>query len=85
MGSPVRGRRKARRKGISRRDFLRGAGGSALALSTAALAACSNGGGDNDEGNGVDPFQHGVASGDPLPDAIIFWTRRLPARASRSR
>lgn len=78
MGSPVRGRRKARRRGISRRDFLRGAGSSALALSAAALAACGGGGGGNGDGDGVDPFLHGVASGDPLPDAVIFWTRVTP-------
>jgi alkaline phosphatase D len=81
MGSPTRGRRKARRRGISRRDFLRGAGGSALALSTAALAACGAGGGGSDGGNGVNPFQHGIASGDPLPGAIIFWTRATPSAA----
>ena len=28
------------------------------------------------------PFQHGVASGDPLTDAIILWTRVTPARTS---
>lgn len=78
MGSPLRGRHKARRRGISRREFLRGAGGSALALSAAALAACGAGGGDDGDGSGVDPFQHGTATGDPLPDAIIFWTRATP-------
>ena len=24
------------------------------------------------------PFQHGVASGDPLPDAVVLWTRVTP-------
>lgn len=73
MGSPVRGRRKAIRRGISRRDFLRGAGGSAIA----ALSACSAGG-DGDDRTAINPFQHGVASGDPLPGAVIFWTRVTP-------
>lgn len=27
---------------------------------------------------GEDPFQHGVASGDPLPDRVILWTRVSP-------
>ena len=28
------------------------------------------------------PFLHGVASGDPLPDGIILWTRVTPTRAA---
>lgn len=28
-----------------------------------------------------DPFTLGVASGDPLPDAVVLWTRLLPAGA----
>lgn len=30
------------------------------------------------------PFQHGVASGDPLADAVILWTRVTPAPPSLS-
>ena len=30
--------------------------------------------------SGQAPFFHGVASGDPLPDAIILWTRVTPAQ-----
>src|SRR5690349_6129566 len=26
------------------------------------------------------PFVHGVASGDPLPDGIVLWTRVTPTR-----
>lgn len=26
----------------------------------------------------LEPFYHGVASGDPLPDRVIIWTRRTP-------
>src|SRR3954470_16259232 len=26
-----------------------------------------------------DPFQLGVASGDPLPDSVVLWTRLAPA------
>jgi alkaline phosphatase D len=81
MSGPARGRRKARRRGLSRRDFLRGAGGSAIALTTAALAACGaggSGGGDDGSASGVNPFQHGTATGDPLPGAIMFWTRATP-------
>ena len=25
-----------------------------------------------------DPFRHGVASGDPLPDGVVLWTRVTP-------
>ena len=54
---------------LSRRRFVFGAG-SALALAnTVGLAGC--GGGDVDK----EPFGYGVASGDPLPDRVIIWTR----------
>jgi alkaline phosphatase D len=29
------------------------------------------------------PFLHGVASGDPLPDAVVLWTRVTPTRRSQ--
>jgi alkaline phosphatase D len=55
---------------LSRRRFVIGAG-SALALgSTIGLSACG-GGGDVDK----EPFGYGVASGDPLSDRVIIWTR----------
>jgi alkaline phosphatase D len=55
---------------LSRRRFVIGAG-SAFALgSTFGLAACG-GGSDVDK----DPFGYGVASGDPLSDRVIIWTR----------
>ncbi len=54
----------------SRRRLVIGAG-SALALGgTLGLSACG-GGGDVDK----EPFGYGVASGDPLPDRVIIWTR----------
>ncbi|MEC7268346.1 MAG: PhoD-like phosphatase N-terminal domain-containing protein, partial [Bacteroidota bacterium] len=28
--------------------------------------------------SGQAPFFHGIASGDPLPDAVIIWTRVTP-------
>jgi alkaline phosphatase D len=66
--------------GISRRGFLLGAG------ATLALAACS---GDEDSAGAPastlplpdlpdDPFTLGVASGDPLPERVILWTRLAP-------
>lgn len=58
---------------LSRRDFIRtvGAGalaGSAVVRSTSLLAA--------EQGL----FRHGVASGDPLSDRVIIWTRVTPDR-----
>jgi alkaline phosphatase D len=56
----------------SRRTFLRNASVGAAAISTLPLTAC----GDND--GAVDrqvAFAHGVASGDPLSDRVILWTR----------
>src|SRR4051794_13418285 len=72
-----------RRVGTSRRNFLRRTGAAAVALgAVSVLGAC--GGSDSDPvpvptGNG--PFQHGVASGDPLSDRVILWTRITPAAA----
>ncbi|WP_327227029.1 alkaline phosphatase D family protein [Streptomyces platensis] len=35
------------------------------------------------EGSGQDPFfAHGVASGDPLPDGVLLWTRVTPTPAA---
>lgn len=60
---------------MSRREFL--AAASAVPL----LAACSNSGPRDgrlpDAASGL--FRHGVASGDPLSDRIILWTRVTPA------
>lgn len=59
---------------LSRREFLKGAGsaavvaGTGLAARSASLLAAS----------GDSPFQHGVASGDPVPDGIVLWTRVTP-------
>lgn len=58
---------------FSRRDFMRGIGagalaGSAVVRSATALAATDS------------LFLHGVASGDPLSDRVIIWTRVSPTR-----
>ena len=69
----------ARRTGTTRRDFFKRAGGAAAALgATSLLQAC--GGGDDDDDSSPNPstsgpFQHGVASGDPLSDRVMLWTR----------
>ena len=54
---------------MRRRDFLRGAGAGAVAVTTAA----------GRPPDGV--FRHGVASGDPLSDRVLLWTRVSGAEA----
>src|SRR3954451_23019719 len=52
---------------IGRRDLLRGA--VILAPLVTGLGGCTK-----DDGPATERFQHGIASGDPLPDAVILWT-----------
>lgn len=67
-----------RPQGPSRRRFLRHlAAGSAAVGGLGLLAGCG-GSDDDDDDNGPAPtvgFAHGVASGDPLSDRVILWTR----------
>ena len=73
---------KARRIGANRRDFFKRSGTAVVALASVPLlstpAAQANG-----AGNGA-IFQHGVASGDPLADRVILWTRVTPRVARPS-
>ena len=71
--------RKTEARVPSRRDFVRG--GMALAASAlVGLPGC--GGGDDDV---PVRFSHGVASGDPLADRLILWTRARAEDASDPR
>lgn len=73
-------RRHSKRGGISRRAFLRGAGFATASLGGSLIAACStDGGGDSPQQVSSVSFMHGVASGDPLTDRVILWTRATPA------
>jgi alkaline phosphatase D len=56
----------------SRRNFIRNFSVGTVAVSTLPLTAC--GGGDGAVDRQVN-FAHGVASGDPLADRVILWTR----------
>lgn len=58
---------------FSRRDFMRGIGAGALAGSAVVRSATVLAATDS-------LFQHGVASGDPLSDRVIIWTRVSPTR-----
>lgn len=60
---------------FSRRSFLKGAAGTAGAVSLPTVTGCVAVAKDN-------PFLHGVASGDPLTDRVILWTRITPYNAS---
>jgi alkaline phosphatase D len=64
---------------FTRRRILRGiAGSSVVGVLGTQLAACGGDGGD-DLANYSVSFEHGVASGDPLADRVILWTRVTPA------
>jgi alkaline phosphatase D len=58
---------------LNRRAVLRAAGvGVAGSLALPGIAS----------GAGAPVFAHGVASGDPLPDSVLLWTRVTPTAAS---
>ena len=62
---------------ISRREFLiMSAKGFGAAVISYGLMGCS---GNDDDGIPAS-FEHGIASGDPLADAVILWTRVTPER-----
>ena len=53
-----------------------------LGTGAAGAAALSMPGGSIAAAGGSHVFRHGVASGDPLPDAVLIWTRVTPTAAS---
>ncbi|CAN5286281.1 alkaline phosphatase PhoD [soil metagenome] len=59
---------------LDRRRFVVGMGAVAGVLATSRLPKAWAGG-SHEVGN---PFALGVASGDPLPDAVVLWTRLAP-------
>ncbi|MEZ4269648.1 MAG: alkaline phosphatase D family protein, partial [Myxococcota bacterium] len=69
---------------ISRRGFLRRAGVLTALAAAPRLAACGDGEASlptyeySGELGPASLFTHGVASGDPLPDAVVLWTRVSP-------
>lgn len=64
--------RPTRPPGPGRREIVVGSAAGA-ALMTAAAAGSAHAGSPEDVG-----FRHGVASGDPLPSAVVLWTRVTP-------
>ncbi|MFC4003429.1 alkaline phosphatase D family protein [Prauserella oleivorans] len=67
----------ARPRSVSRRRFLGygGAGAAAVLLGTGAWNASGTFAAPRVDGS---PFALGVASGDPLPDGVVLWTRLAP-------
>ncbi|MDP2506474.1 alkaline phosphatase [Oceanobacter sp. 3_MG-2023] len=66
---------------LSRRRFLQSVAGTASAVSVpAVITGCFADDDDDDSSRNltVFVFGHGVASGDPLVDAVIIWTRVTP-------
>jgi alkaline phosphatase D len=76
MGRPSKV--KPPKVGSNRRDFFKQTGASAIGAAAAVqLLPLSAQAADS-------VFQHGVASGDPLTDRVILWTRVTPATAKAS-
>ena len=67
---------------IERRTFLAGSAATAGALSVGATlarpAAAASASDSPADSPSTSPFRHGIASGDPLPDAAVLWTRVTP-------
>lgn len=63
---------------LTRRNLLRGAGGSAAALAFLYNTAGPGFAEPSQKTSGTTPFTLGIASGDPWPDAVVIWTRLAP-------
>lgn len=63
---------------IDRRGFLKASAAQAAAVGLLASGCAKTHPGADPVARGVNPFRHGVASGDPLPDRVILWTRVSP-------
>lgn len=72
-------------KGLSRRDFIKsslaGVGAATVSLS---LVGCSHNDSSPSYNDFAVDFNHGVASGDPLTDKVILWTRVTPEGTPKS-
>jgi len=62
---------------IGRRRFLQNT--AAVTVAAPVAASCGDDGGGSGTGSPPSPFfVHGVASGDPLQDSVVLWTRVTP-------
>jgi len=71
MGRPLK--IKPTPAGTSRRGFFKASSGAAAALAAAPMLSLAR-----TQRLDTGRFQHGVASGDPLADRVILWTRVTP-------
>ncbi|MGW9265478.1 PhoD-like phosphatase N-terminal domain-containing protein, partial [Gordonia terrae] len=65
----------------TRRDFLR-TGAVVTGTALAAPAVVAHAAPRSPESSFARVFAHGIASGDPLPNAVILWTRITPTPAA---
>ena len=70
MGRPISV--KPARTGTSRREFIKRSSASTVGIVVAGQMLSTS------AGAAGAVFEHGVASGDPLPDRVILWTRVTP-------
>ena len=63
---------------IDRRAFLKASAAQAAVVGLAASGCAVTHPGAAPIARGANPFRHGVASGDPLADRVILWTRVSP-------
>ncbi|MGB3171001.1 alkaline phosphatase D family protein [Rhodococcus sp. BGS-1C] len=71
------------REGVSRRGFLKSSSIAVAAVGAATGVAGALPRVARAQGAEFVPFAHGVASGDPTPDAVIVWTRVTPTPDAR--
>lgn len=64
---------------IDRRHFIRHLMVGSSALATGLLTGCNGDGAESGPTGNTAAFTHGVASGDPLTERVILWTRATPA------
>ena len=68
------------RSGVSRRDVIKRSGAIAATLVAGPAVLQARAQASEAARNRDDAFQHGVASGDPLDDGVLLWTRVTPKR-----
>lgn len=69
---------KPARQGSNRRDFIKRSGSAAVAAASMPLLPLTASAAATPTVVANAVFQHGVASGDPLADRVILWTRVTP-------
>jgi alkaline phosphatase D len=63
---------------LDRRAFLKGSAGAAIGMSSVVSVSAVSGCVSPSRPYQSEVFRHGVASGDPLADRVVLWTRATP-------